>query len=203
MKALQIITTFLISLLSLTEGVAQYAQEINHPFSNLENSEITELIENIALHKGAPDSLTNKTDLDIFVTIRDSKGKLHPGLRVDNRQGGNPRFTDTLKTGRTGLINAKVFRRGQADTNKVDLIINIPGVKNAGGKWEYRPVKWSLGNDHNPPLTEIKYLNPRKGYQIIFIYNNGLPKSETESDKDHKMYHIDAHICRPTNDNCL
>lgn len=198
-KSIKILTTLLIGLFCLTSAFAQYAQDKNQPFTNLSNAEITELIESIALHKGAPDSITNRTDLDFFVTIRDHKGKLHPGLKVRDRQGGNPRLTDTLKTDNTAHFNSIVFR----DTNKVELILNIPGVKNQGGKWEYKPVKWSLGEDHNPPLTEIKYLNPQKGYQIIFIYKDGLSKSEAEDNDDHKMWHVDAHVCEPTDDNCL
>ena len=149
-----------------------------------------------ALHGNAPDSLTNNTNVNIIVEIRDNNGNLHPGLK----RKSDPNPVKELGAGNSRAIDRNRFRRGMGPDKKVELVITIPGRQKPDGSWDLKRVDWNLGPDHNPTYTKLKYLGREEGYQIIFVYENGLQK--TDPDDLIPEFHVQGHLCEPDDPVC-
>jgi len=154
-------------------------------------------------HGNAPDSLVNRTDIDLFVHIEGPKDSTFPGLQERPMQGGSMQYSRELKSGSAKQVNVKKLRRGVSPQNKVRLVIRVPGVMDSQGNWTTKPIKWNLGKGHIPSFTEINYLNEKDGYEIIFRYDKGLPPRNSEESEQHKRVHIEAHFCEPQDEKCL
>lgn len=201
-----IITSLFIALFvfAFVEVQAQY--EIVPDSKNFSTETIVEInkkVEDIIRHGNAPDSLVNKTSIDLLVHIIGPNDSTFPGLQRRPVPGNPMSYSDQLGSGKTMEINTKKFRRGVGKQHNVKLVITVPGVQDAQGNWQTQPVKWNLGKGHVPSFTEMNYLNERDGYQIIFRYDNGLPTRNAEKSEEHKRIHFDGHICKPEDENCL
>lgn len=203
-KTIIAVICYIFTVCGLVEVQAQY--EIIPETKNFSSETIAEFnkkFEYIIRHGKAPDSLVNKSSVNLFVHVIGPNDSTFPGLQ-DRPVPGNPMsYSDRLDSGKTMEINAKKFRRGEGKQHKVKLVVTVPGVQDAQGNWQAKPIKWNLGKEHVPSFTEVNYLNERDGYQIIFRYDNGLPPSKDEKSEEHKRIHFDGHFCEPEDENCL
>lgn len=188
-------------------------QPVQAQFSVIDNlpslNELSGVYDRVSYHENSPDSLTNHLNDSIMVHIRGANGMIFAGLQ-EKKPSTPARTFSVLKGAETAEINVSKLRQGSGQQNKTELILTIPGVKVGQGGWDLKPVKWTLGEtDHQPTFTQIKYLGGKKGYQIIFIYENGLPKTkpnlknEAEGAEESLMFHMDAHVCLPNDPACF
>lgn len=192
------------TVFNLVEVQAQY--EIipqKEGFSLEKMAEFNKKFESIIRHGEAPDSLVNKTSINLFVHVIGPKDSTFPGLQRRPAPGNPMSYTDRLDSNKTMEININKFRRGTGKQHKVKLVITVPGVQDAQGNWHTQSVKWNLGDEHAPSFTEVNYLNEQDGYQIIFRYENGLPTHSAEKSEEHDKSHVEGHICEPEDENCL
>lgn len=199
-----ILATCMVSFILVQPVKAQYSQK-RSVMSLHELIGVTDITDIVSYHNGSPDSLTNHLKDSIMVHIRGPKGMLFDGLQ--SKMPSTPARTfSVLKGSQTASINMDKLRQGTGPNKKTELILTIPGVRVNQGGWNMLPVQWTLGTtDHQPTFTQIKYMGGAKGYQIVFVYEEGLPKSEQMDNDDDMslMYHIDAHICLPNDPKCL
>lgn len=196
-----------IALLSIVAGMlfmdsanAQYSSSKNFQLSDLsEKLDNAAFINSELLHEKSPDTLINRTkNTDILVEVRSVTGDKDPGL-ID-RNGNTSKI---LKAGSVSRLNEKSLRRGVGIHNKVELIVTIPGVRNdSTGYYDIKQVAWTLGAGHNPTYSKLNYLGRKEGYQIIFVYENGIAPRSEESSEKHRLSHIQAHICDPGDPAC-
>ncbi|MDR9414826.1 MAG: hypothetical protein RI564_00990 [Gracilimonas sp.] len=173
-------------------GQYDFDIDLNNNMAIIDRSEIP------FVHKGAPDKLINKTEIEITVEIFDAKGNRYKGLLKSDSIS----TTDKLPSGEDLWLNHEELRRGIGPQHKVEVVLTIPGVINSNDQWDLKQVKWNLGKDHNPTYTKLNYLGRQDGYQIIFVYENGLRPRELEDSEEHKLFHFNGHFCEPTEPDC-
>lgn len=196
-----------ITLFSVVAGMlffgvanAQYSADFKlqqHTISK--NFSDVELQNFSVFHKGSPDTLINQTkNTDVIVEIRDLSGTKYPGLKNKNGDA-----ISLLKAQTISRLNEDRLRRGVGAGKKVELIITIPGVRNdSTGYYDIKQIAWTLGAGHNPTYTKLNYLGRKEGYQIIFVYENGIAPRDQDVPEQHKIIHIQGHICEPGDPAC-
>jgi len=195
MKQLTIYSLFFLSVTLSGTAFAQYS--VTPSFDITTFSEI--------FFHGVPDSIHNHLDYGITVEIkRFDSGTTFQGLQ---RHTGPStiKYSKDLDSKSVKALNLKQLRTPSSDPQKkrIDLIITVPkelahrdwGISNS--------VKWKLGENHEPSYTLIRKVKATGEFEIVFVYENGVPPitpNEEQFIKNNNgifRKHIQAHFCGP------